>query len=299
MICDPPLDRLFLEGLQDLFATKPRRQRPVSAPPAKPADLGRTLLESHFELIRQRLLALGRRSGLPDHEADEFLAWALSKLVDSEYRILAGWEGRSSFSTYLTVVLVNLMRDYRTHVWGKWRASAAARQRGPEAILLERLLFRDGLSLEEAIRQMQALGVALSGPDIEKIATGLPERTERRRVDVEELYKVAVDGRVEERVEMAESARTAAKLRDVLLPLLHTLSAESRVLLKLYFRDGLTMAAVSRVLGRPQKELYRFRDRCLDTLRRHLEDAGLGAREVGALIGTLSDLLVDEAGFWD
>jgi RNA polymerase sigma factor (sigma-70 family) len=260
---------------------------------------GRTLLESNFDLIWQRLQALGRRSGLPDHEADEFVSWALSKLVDNEYRMLGGWEGRSSFSTYLTVVLVNLMRDYRIHVWGKWRASASARRQGPEATLLERLLVRDGLSLDEAIRQMRTHGVALSATDIEKIAMGLPGRTDRRRVDEEELHKIIIDGRVEERVEMAESARAAARLRNVLLPLLRDLSAESRRLLKLYYRDGLTMAAISRMLGRPQKELYRFHERCLKKLRRHLEDAGLGAREVGALIGTPWDVLVDEAGVWE
>lgn len=81
--------------------------------PVDQACRGRTLLESHFDLIRQRLQSLSHRSGLLDHQADEFPSWALSKLVENDYRILAGWEGRSSFSTYLTVVLVNLMRDYR------------------------------------------------------------------------------------------------------------------------------------------------------------------------------------------
>ena len=61
---------------------------------------------------------MGRRSGLPEHEAEELRSWALFKLVEDDYRILARWEGRSKLSSYLTVVLVNLMRDYRIHVWG-------------------------------------------------------------------------------------------------------------------------------------------------------------------------------------
>jgi DNA-directed RNA polymerase specialized sigma24 family protein len=105
-------------------STKSQTRPPAAA---DPAARGRDLLATHFEKIERQLRALGRRSGLPDHEADELVSWALFKLVDNDYRILAQWQGRSSFSTFLTVVLVNLTRDYRIHVWGKWRPSAAAR----------------------------------------------------------------------------------------------------------------------------------------------------------------------------
>ena len=97
----------------------------LSAPTS--AARGRALLENHFEFIQRLLRHLSHRSGLPEHEAEEFRSWALFKLVEDDYRMLALWQGRSSFSTYLNVVLVNLMRDFRIQVWGKWRPSAAAR----------------------------------------------------------------------------------------------------------------------------------------------------------------------------
>jgi len=87
---------------------------------------GKVLLEQHFPLICQELSRLGWLSGLPEDEAEEFRSWALLKLVENDYRILASWQSRSSFSTFLRVVLVNLMKDYRTHLWGRWRPSAAA-----------------------------------------------------------------------------------------------------------------------------------------------------------------------------
>jgi hypothetical protein len=37
------------------------------------------------------------------------------------------------------------------------------------------------------------------------------------------------------------------------------------------------MAAISPILGRPQRELYSARDRCLKRLRKALEMAGLSA----------------------
>jgi RNA polymerase sigma factor (sigma-70 family) len=269
----------------------PERRRPVHAArprpqSAGPGACGRELLEDHFQLIQQRLEHLSQRSGLPEHEAEEFRSWALFKLVEDDYRMLARWEGRSSFSTYLTVVLVNLMRDYRIHVWGKWRPSAEARRGGPEAVLLERLWLRDGLPLDEAIARMRTEHkVALSPAELERIAAGLPRRTERRRVSEEELLHVPADGQVEARVEEGERARTAARLRETLLPLFQALSAEDRLLLKLHYRDGLSMAAIAPLLGRPQRELYSLRDHCLKKLRRALEEAGLNAERVRPLIG--------------
>ena len=254
--------------------------------PAPAVSPGRALLETHFGLIQQRLRQMSRRSGLPEHEAEEFRSWALFKLVDDDYRILARWEGRSSFSTYLTVVLVNLMRDYRIHVWGKWRPSAAALRKGPEAVLLERLLVRDGLSLEEAVQRMRTEhGVSLPSAQLERMAASFPQRSTRRQTDGEELRQVAVDGRVEAGVERRERVLIAARLREVLPPLLQELPAEERRLLELHYRDGSSMAAIAPLVGRTQRELYALRDRCLRKLRKSLEKAGLTADQVGALLG--------------
>ena len=253
--------------------------------PDKPAS-GRTLLETHYDLIQRKLLHLSRRSGLPEHEAEEFRSWALFKLVENDSHVLASWEGRSSFPTFLTVVLVNLMRDYRIQVWGKWRPSAAARRQGREAIFLERLCNRDGLPLDEAIERMRTEhGISRSRAELEQMAASLPRRAERRRVGDEELLRVPVDGQVECRIEDGERARTEERLQDLLLPLLESLPAEDRLLLKLHYWDGFSMAAISPLLGRPQRELYSVRDKCLKKLRRHLEKAGLGSDQVRGLLG--------------
>lgn len=268
---------------------------------ASPPSRGRALLEEHFVLVRRRLDRLSRTSGLPEHEADEFLSWALFKLVENDYRILGSWEGRSSFSTYLTVVLVNLLRDYRIHVWGKWRPSAAARRQGPEAMLLERLRFRDHLPLEEAIDQVRALrDSSLSREELERIADSLPERSGRIMVGEEELLRIAVNGFVEKRIKEFEEAPLVARLHEKLLALLRALPAEDRLLLKLHFQDGFTIAAISLLLRIPQKQLYPRRDNCLKKLRRAFQEDGLGFEEVRELLDSPCwDLCPDRETVWE
>src|SRR4051812_32901882 len=261
------------------------RPSPVRLPAISPSR-GRALLEQHFRLIRERLDHLSRRSGLPKHETEELRSWALFKLVENDYRILASWEGRSSFSTFLTVVLVNLVRDYRIHLWGKWRPSAAALRRGAEAVLLERLCVRDRLPLDEAIERVRTEhGISLSRAELERMAVSLRRSTERRWVSEEELLRIPVDGQVESRVEDGERACIEGRLRELLAPLLQSLPAQDRLLLKLHYWEGLSIATISPLLGRPQRELYSVRDKCLKKLRRNLEEAGLSPDQVRRLPG--------------
>lgn len=299
MVSDLATEAPFLNAARrrNMSRSGPRPVTPLVHPPervSRPRDevsaaesaRGKALLESHYDLIQRKLRQLGRTSGLPDHETEELFSWAMEKLMKDDYRMLAKWEGRSSFSTYLTVVLINLMRDYRIHIWGKWRPSAEARRQGTDAVLLERLWVRDGIPLDEAILRMRSEhGVSLSPDELERMAITFPRRPERRRVGEEELARLPADIRVEERVEDRERRQTAARLRQELLPLLQSLSAEDHLLLKLHYHDGLSMAEISPILGRPQRELYSLRDHCLKSLRKGLEGAGLNAQRVASLIG--------------
>lgn len=258
--------------------------------PDRPLDStssrGRKLLEENLHLIYRRLGYLGRLSGLPEHEAEELRSWAMLKLVENDYHILGSWKGRSSFSTFVAVVLANLMRDYRIRVWGKWRPSAMARHHGPVAVLLERLYVRDSIPLDEAIEKMQAEhGICLSRAELEQMATLLLRRPERQWVSEEELLQIPFDGQVESLIEASERAHLEERLRELLAPVLQSLPAQDRLLLKLYYWDSLSMAAISLLLGRPQRELYSVRDRCLRKLRRNLEDAGFSSEQVGRLSG--------------
>jgi RNA polymerase sigma factor (sigma-70 family) len=269
--------------------------RQPESPAGDPATRGRRLLETHLDLIQRKLQHLSRYSGLPDIEAEEFRPWALFKLVDDDYRILGRWEGRSSFPTFLTVVLVNLLRDYRIRLWRKWRPSAEARRRGPASVLLERLVVRDGLTVDAAVERLRTEhGLSPVPGDVERLerlAATPPWRHRWRRDGEEVLLHIPVDGEVEARIEERELACTADRLRKLLAPLLESLPAEERLLLRLSFFEGLSIASIAPILGRPQKELYKVRERCLRQVRRSLREAGISPEQVRELIGRLQGSL--------
>jgi RNA polymerase sigma factor (sigma-70 family) len=158
-------------------------------------------------------------------------------------------------------------------------------------VLLERLLIRDGLSGDEAIERLRTEhGLSLSPEEVAGLAA-IPRRPGRQRVGEEELIHIAVDGQVEVRVEEKERARAARRLRELLVPLLRSLPAEDRRLLRMCYFEGLSVATIAPILGRPQKELYKVRDRCLKQIRRSLVAAGLGSGQIRELIGRLQGSL--------
>jgi len=66
------------------------------------------------ELYRQHLAHIGqiaqsvcRRNGVNDHDAEDFASDVRLKLCDDDYGVIRKFQGKSSFTTYLTVVIMN------------------------------------------------------------------------------------------------------------------------------------------------------------------------------------------------
>ena len=98
----------------------------------------RELLTSNLALVERAVGFAARRYRLDPDDADEFAAVVRLKLVDNDYAVLRAYEERSSFATYITIVIQRLLTDYRIHHGArKWHTSAEANRLGPLATRLE------------------------------------------------------------------------------------------------------------------------------------------------------------------
>jgi len=243
----------------------------------------------HRPLIEKIATRVGRRHGLSEAETEDFVQDAQVKLVEDGYRRIREFQSRSSFKTYLTTVITRLAKDHCNHLWGKWRASAAAKRMGWEARLLERLLYREGFSFEEAAEKMRRdYHVKSSVEELAELAAELPQRTSRRFEGEEELENRPVPDtaveRVDRRVVDSEKAEQAQRVEAALQAALAELEAEDCAILKLYFY-GWTLARIARSLGVRQKPLYRRRDRTLVQLRKSMEDLDVRWEDVQRILG--------------
>lgn len=236
-------------------------------------------------LIERIIASIARRHALVGDEADDFASWTRAKLIENEYAVLRKFQGRSSVSTYLTVVVANLFRDYRTQQWGRWRPSVAAKRLGPLAVRLETLLYRDGYTLDQAVEVLRSSGDTDASPrEISDLAARIPARVRATEVDEALLAHAEAEEAADGELWASERMREWEKARSTLERALAHLPAEDQLILRLRFWEGFTVAEIARVLHLEQKPLYRRIDGDLQRLRELLEAEGVDGACVAAFL---------------
>jgi RNA polymerase sigma factor (sigma-70 family) len=256
------------------------------------ADRGRTmsreqLFLSELALIERVIGWVCARRCLRGADAEDFASTVKLRFIENDYEILGRFEGRSSLPTYVTAVIQRLYLDFQAQRFGKWRPSAEARRLGPVALRLESLLYRDGLTFEEAHSVLQTdLQVSESRAALHELSLKLPRRVSRKHASVTEMETPpAASGPTA--VEQVEREVLAERTFVALRSALGRLPPRDRIILRLHVEGGLSLADVARALGEDQKALYRRRDGLLKRLRLDLEDAGIQVGDAQELLATL------------
>jgi RNA polymerase sigma factor for flagellar operon FliA len=221
------------------------------------------------------------------------------KLVDNDYAVLRAFEARSSFSTYINIVIQRLALDYCIHVWGKWHASAEAKRLGALAVELEQLVLRDGRTIDEALVILSPRYDGVTRDSLQSIAARLPERPPKHRdVGLEKAEFVAVTrpAEVEEPLFAGDRRRASERLSSAMSAIIARLPEDERLILQLRFEGGMTVPQIARALGLDQKLTYRRIEKRMRDMRIELERAGIAWRDVLDLIGRDEVLLQFDLG---
>jgi RNA polymerase sigma factor for flagellar operon FliA len=245
---------------------------------------------ANLEWIERSAASLCRRYGLGGAEAEDVCSWVKLKLIEDDYAPLRKFRGDSSIRTYLVVVVAALFRDYRAGHWGRWRPSAAAVRAGPLAMRLEMLVYRDRLTLGEAARTLrQSRQTELADGELARMLAQLPVRGPLRPYEVGEapLEGVSTDASADEGVATGEAEHARGTVLAALNRVLMALPREDRLILRLHYWQGLSVADVSRALGLPQKPLYRRIEAGLKQLRRGLLAEGVQPEQTRDFLGKL------------
>lgn len=243
----------------------------------------------HLESIQRIAAFVARRGHLNADETGEFVQVVCVRLLEEDYSIIRKFEGRSSFSTYLTTVTLRLFHQWRVEMWGKWRPSAEAKRLGEKAITLERLITRDGFTFDEAVKTLTTrAGGAYTVAELEALYVRLPLRNPRPVIVPDDSVPevAAVDAGADERVECRERERSARRCAEALDAALKELDDEDRLILKLRYHHGCKAPEIARIVGIDQKKIYKRLDKLLAVLRRKLEAAGVSRADVDRLLGS-------------
>jgi RNA polymerase sigma factor for flagellar operon FliA len=240
-------------------------------------------LTDNLPVIERAVAFASRRYALRAEDAEEFESIVKLKLIENDYAILQSYEGRSSFATFISIVVQRMAIDFRIHEWGKWHASAEAKRLGPLAVDLERLLQREGRTIEEAAAILRE-----SRETLESLAARLPARPPRHRdvaIEDAEPAAIAKPADAEELVFAGDRRRTSERVSSIMSALLSRVPDDEQLILQLRFEGGMTVAQIARALQIDQKVTYRRIERRMRELKEELLRAGVDSRDVLDLIG--------------
>jgi len=244
------------------------------------------LLTANLATIERNVAFACRRYRFKPDDAEEFASVVKLRLIENDYAVLRKFEGRSSFSTFISSVVQRMALDYQIHMWGKWHPSAEAMRLGEMAVELERCLRRDGRSIEEVLPSLRQRYGDVDRDTLDSIVARLPQRGPRRRsVALEEAEDVAAACSAEETAFAEDRQRTSAHISEVMNDLLQKLPPDDQVILQLRFEGNMSVADIARALLLDQKLLYRRIERCIRGIRDGLTRAGVDANEALDLIG--------------
>ncbi|MGE3489344.1 MAG: RNA polymerase sigma factor [Vicinamibacterales bacterium] len=254
-------------------------------------DYQRLLLD-HLDLIDHIVRTTGRRRHLSAAEQEDFGGFVRLRLLEDDYAVLRKFQNRSALRTYLAAVIERLSLDFCVERWGRWRPSAVAERLGAVAVSLERLINRDGHTLDEAVEIILTNPeTAMSSRQVLDMWEQLPARVRTSEVSEDAAAGVSSSQTSDTSVDDGERQASIERLERTLQTAFEAIAAQDRVVLGLRFDQDLSMIEIAKLTGVSVPTLHRRLDRTVKDLRRALTAAGFDPREVAELIGHSSIVL--------
>jgi RNA polymerase sigma factor (sigma-70 family) len=247
----------------------------------------RELFEANLAVIERAIEAVCAQASLRGADAEDFASAVKLHLLENDCAVLRKWEGRSSLATYMTIVVRRLLVDQR-RAGGRFYVSVAAQRQGDAAVMLERLIARDGRGVGEAIEMVRAAHPQVTAPQLSAMAAALPERAPRvRMVAMADHHadRLAAADKADEEANAFDRARRSAHASRVVREAMGALTAEERLILRLRFDKGASIADIARMLNVAQRPLYRRIEAILTVLRGAMKREGLDSASIADLIG--------------
>ena len=253
---------------------------------ASPGPPGRQRFVQRLDLILHKLDLVARRRHMQPEEREDFISWALLRMVESDYAVVRDWRGEARFRNYLNVVVSRLLLDFRNHRWGRFRVSKIARRAGRAAELLDVMIHRDRFTAEEAVELvMRNHRTDADRPRLRALAERLPERQSRRVYPLEDAALPSVPPAATDDLRRGERRALCAELQHTLDEALGDMRCDDLRILVLRFCCGCTADEIGEDLDLDRRRVYQRIETLLARLRRRLCGEGFEAADVLDLVG--------------
>ena len=236
------------------------------------------VFRKHLPVIGQIAESICRRNGVGHHDAEDFASDIRLRLCEDNFAVIRKFQGKSSFTTYLTVVMNKALSGPPTARLGEVESVVAGAKTRPSGPAARDARLQGRLYVRRRVSDPGAEARARGGPST---APGDPRATSATRATPVRRRRGARSGGVgrrrgrsalaterDERLAVAEQALRRA---------LQKLPDEDRVIIRMLYNEGLSVAEIARALRVEQQRLYPRIKQLLASLRKTLEGQGISA----------------------
>jgi hypothetical protein len=229
-------------------------------------------LVQHRTHLAQVVHELGRHHHLSADEQRQFALDVERELERNDYEVLRHFDGRSRWDTYLNTVVHSAFFRFQSQLWGSWRPTFDAHLLGPTAILMEELVDRDRLPLDEAIRVMRRVH-RVDAP-VHRLED-IHRKLQKARRATAAAAASAKDRAIEERRRLIDASLDEA---------LKLLSPDDRLMMTLRYRDRVALTRIALMMKDAPRPTQRRIERAKDVVRTALLAQGITAEEIDTVL---------------
>jgi len=178
---------------------------------------------------------------------------------------------------FISVVVQRMLLDYRIANWGRWHASTNAQRLGDVGITIEAMIVRDGKTIDEALPALRRRWPGLTRKEVAAMLETLPHRQARPRfIAIEDAAEMgSTSDTVDQAAFESDRRELSQEIATIVRSVIKDFDEFDRLIFRLRFNAGMSVAEISRSLSIEQKPLYRRIQRALLALRQRLEAAGV------------------------
>lgn len=257
----------------------------TTVPVVSPEDCRRLLEEQHTVVLDAvRFVAL--RHHLARDMADELRSRVMLRLAANDYAALRAWRRECSLHTYLVTVITRVFLDFRNQEWGRVKPPALVRRLGPRALTLWRFTHRRRLPFDEAAARCIEQDGGATRAELWTFYRQFPRVGGRHFVDTADLDQWEQPGSDADVLVVAGERRALAeRVETALTDALVRLDRDERLILRLFFTEGLSRADIARTLRLDQSRLYPRFTAILGRLRGALAVRGVTVEDMRDVVG--------------
>lgn len=246
----------------------------------------RRMLEEQYAVVLDAVRFVAVRHHIARDMADELRSRVMLHLAANDCAVLRAWRRECTLHTYLVTVITRVFFDLRNQEWGRVKPPALVRRLGPRALTLWRLTHRRRLTFDEAVARCREQDPAVTRDELLAYYQQFPAVRGRHFVDTTGLEKQRQPGVDADALVVAGERRALAeRVEAALADALGGLAEDERLILRLYFTEGMSRADIARTLRLDQARLYPRFNAILARLRGTLAARAVTADDMRDVVG--------------